>query len=126
MDRERFMKEIGRRLRELRGDRTQESVCKGLSEVLGEERTKEAYQHYEAGRRLVPSDVLWGLSQVYGVSADWILSGKESLTGKAAGKRAEPFLKHHKDAILIANLVQSLSKEQKEAIKIILKSIGAK
>lgn len=123
MDKARFLKDIGKRLKELRGDRTQESICKALSEFLGEERTKEAYQHYEAGRRLVPSDALWGLSQIYGVSADWILSGKKSLRGKAATK-PEILGKFNKDVVYIAELVQSLSKEQKEAVKIILKSMG--
>ena len=122
MDKARFLKDIGKRLKELRGDRTQESICKALSEYLGEERTKEAYQHYEAGRRLLPSDALWGLSQIFGVSSDWILSGKKSLRGKAA---AEPEIlgKFHKDTVSIAELVQPLSKEQREAVKVIVKSM---
>lgn len=118
------MKDIGKRLKELRGDRTQETVCNALSEILGAERTKEAYQHYEAGRRLVPSDVLWGLSRIYGVSADWILGGKKSLRGKAATK-PEILGKFNKDVVYIAELVQSLSKEQKTAIKVILNSMAA-
>ena len=122
MDKARFLKDIGKRLKELRGDRTQESICKALSEFLGEERTKEAYQHYEAGRRLLPSDALWGLSQIFGVSSDWILSGKNSLQVKAAAK-PELLGKFNKGAVSIAELVQSLSKEQREAIKVIVKSM---
>lgn len=121
MDKAKFLKDIGKRLKELRGDRTQESICKALSEFLGEERTKEAYQHYEAGRRLLPSDALWGLSQIYGVSSDWILSGKKSLRGKAA--TPEILGEFNKDIISIAELIQSLSKEQREAIKVIVKSM---
>jgi len=122
MDKARFLKDIGKRLKELRGDRTQESICKALSEFLGEERTKEAYQHYEAGRRLLPSDALWGLSQIFGVSSDWILSGKNSLQVKAAAK-PELLGKFNKGAVSIAELVQSLSKEQREAVKVIVKSM---
>lgn len=121
MDKTKFLKNIGKRLKELRGDRTQESICKALSEFLGEERTKEAYQHYEAGRRLLPSDALWGLSQVYSVSSDWILSGKKPLRGKA--EKAEILGKFNKDTVSIAELIQSLSKEQREAIKVIVKSM---
>lgn len=121
MDKARFLKDIGKRLKELRGDRTQESICKELSEFLGEERTKEAYQHYEAGRRLVPSDALWGLSQIYSVSSDWILSGKKTLRGK--GAKPEIWSKFNKDTVSIAELVQSLSKEQKEALKVVVKSM---
>jgi transcriptional regulator with XRE-family HTH domain len=123
MVRERFMKGIGKRLREIRGDRTQESVCKALSEILGEERTKEAYQHYEAGRRLVPADVLWGLSQIYGVSTDWILSGEKPLRGKAA-KKPDVLIKLNKDVMTLAKLINSLSKEQKDAVKVVLKAMG--
>lgn len=122
MDKAQFLKDIGRRLKELRGDRTQESICKALSEFLGEERTKESYQHYEAGRRLVPSDVIWGLSQVYGVSVDWILSGKKSLRCKTATK-PELLGKFNKDVICIAEFIQSLSKDQREAVKVIIKSM---
>lgn len=119
MDKATFRKDIANRLKELRGNRTQESISKALDEILGEKRTKEAYQHYEGGRRLLPSDVLWGLSKIYGVSADWILTGKESL----AAKKKPEITGFHKDVISIAELIRPLSKEQKEAIKVILKSI---
>lgn len=122
MDKAQFLKDIGRRLKELRGDRTQESICKALSEFLGEERTKESYQHYEAGRRLVPSDVIWGLSQVYGVSVDWILSGKKSLRCKTT-TQPELLGKFNKDVISMAEFIQSLSKDQREAVKVIIKSL---
>lgn len=121
MDKARFLKDIGKRLKDLRGDRTQDGICKALSEILSEERTKESYQHYEAGRRLVPSDALWGLSQIFGVSADWILSGKKSLRSKTA--KPEILGKFNKDTVSIAELIQSLSKEQREAIKVIVKSM---
>lgn len=123
MDRVGFLKNIANRLKELRGSRTQESISRALDEILGEKRTKEAYQHYEGGRRLLPSDVLWGLSKIYGVSADWILSGKGPSAEK---KRNEILSSFSKNTIHIAELVQSLSNEQKEAIKIILKSMGMK
>ena len=123
MDKERFLNNIGKRLKELRGSKSQESVSRALSEILGEERTKEAYQHYEAGRRLVPSDVLWGLSRLYGVSADWILCGKQSVTAK---KKPEILTGLYKETITIAELVQSLSEEQRVAVKVILKSMGAR
>lgn len=123
MNKEKFLKDIGDRLKELRGNKSQEIISRALSEILGEERTKEAYQHYEAGRRLVPSDVLWGLSRIYGVSADWILSGKESITAK---KKPEIPTELYKETITIAKLVQALSKEQKGAVKIILNSMGAR
>jgi transcriptional regulator with XRE-family HTH domain len=119
MDRVAFRKDIAHRLKELRGSRTQESIGKALCEVLGEKRTKEAYQHYEGGRRLLPSDVLWGLSKIYGVSADWILTGKEP----SAARKEPEITRFHKDIISIAELAQSLSKEQKEAIKVIFKSL---
>lgn len=123
MDKSAFMKGIGDRLKELRGNRTQESISKALDVILGEERTKEAYQHYEGGRRLLPSDVLWGLSQIYGVSADWILSGGKSLRRKAE-KMPEISSEFDKDATSTAKLIQSLSTEQRKAIKIVLKSMG--
>ena len=118
MNKEGFLKDIGKRLKELRDGKTQKSVCKALSSILGEERTKEAYQHYEAGRRLLPSDVLWGLSQIYGVPAGWILNGK----GPVAEKKSPDIMsRFSKDTIYIAELVQSLSKKQKEALKVIIK-----
>lgn len=120
MDKEKFLKDIGKRLKELRGGRSQESISKALSEIIGEERTKEAYQHYEAGRRLLPADVLWGLSQIYGVSADWILAGE----GVKTKRKSEVLSVFYKETISIAELVQSLPKEQKAALKIILKSMG--
>ncbi|MBI5328307.1 MAG: hypothetical protein HZB80_08505 [Deltaproteobacteria bacterium] len=122
MDRVAFRKNIANRLKELRGSRTQESINKALCEILGEKRTKEAYQHYEGGRRLLPADVLWGLSKIYGVSADWILSGVKP----GAIKKKPEIIRFHKDTISIAKLVQPLSNEQKEAIKAILKSIRAR
>lgn len=121
MDKEKFLKDIGKRLKELRGIRSQESISKALSDIIGEERTKEAYQHYEAGRRLLPADVLWGLSQIYGVSTDWILAGK----GLRTKRKPEILSRFHKDTVSIAERVQSLSKEQREAIKVILNSIVA-
>jgi len=63
-----------------------------------------------------------GLSQIYGVSSDWILSGKNSLQVKAAAK-PELLGKFNKGAVSIAELVQSLSKEQREAVKVIVKSM---
>lgn len=119
MDKERFLKDIGNRLKELRGSRTQDSISKELDTILGEERTKEAYQHYEAGRRLLPSDVLWGLSRIYNVSADWILRGKET----PAGKKPDILSRFHKESLSMAELFQALSKEQREAVKIIVKSM---
>ena len=120
MNKEKFLKDIGDRLKKLRGSKSQEIISRALSEILGEERTKEAYQHYEAGRRLVPSDVLWGLSRIYGVSADWILSGKEPTGAK---KKPEVLSKFYKNTISIAELVKSLPKDQKEAVTVILKSM---
>lgn len=119
MDKERFLRDIGNRLKELRGSRTQDSISKELDKILGEERTKEAYQHYEAGRRLLPSDVLWGLSRIYNVSADWILRGKETSTGK----KPDILNRLHKDTVSMAELFQSLPAEQKEAMKVILKAM---
>jgi len=119
MQRERFLKAIGKRLRELRGNRSQENISNELSGILGEERTKEAYQHYEAGRRLLPADVLWGISQIFGVSTDWILTGKDTKSKKQPGTLKSL----SEDIIYITELVQSLSKEEKKAVKIILKSI---
>ncbi|OGW50483.1 MAG: hypothetical protein A2078_16005 [Nitrospirae bacterium GWC2_57_9] len=72
---------------------------------------------------MVPSDVLWGLSRIYGVSADWILCGKQSVTAK---KKPEIPTELYKETITIAKLVQTLSKEQKGAIKIILKTMETK
>lgn len=121
MQREQFLKDIGKRLKELRGNRSQENISNELSKILGEERTKEAYQHYEAGRRLLPADVLWGVSQIFGVSTDWILTGKDIESEKKPG-----ILKSlSEDTIYIAELIQSLPKEEKEAVKTIIKSIGA-
>lgn len=119
MEKERFLKDIGNRLKELRGSRTQDSISKELDKILGEERTKEAYQHYEAGRRLLPSDVLCGLSLIYNVSTDWILKGKEI----SARKKPDILGKFHKDIVSMAELFQALPEEQKEAIKVILKAM---
>ncbi|MBI5892476.1 MAG: helix-turn-helix transcriptional regulator [Deltaproteobacteria bacterium] len=120
MQREQFLKAIGKRLKELRGDRSQENISNELSKILGEKRTKEAYQHYEAGRRLLPSDVLWGLSQIYEVSTDWILSGKEKAGGK---KQPEILPRFYKDTISMAEIVQSLPAEKKAAVNIILEAM---
>lgn len=123
MDKGRFLKDVGQRLRALRGGKTQESVCDELSRLLGAKRTKEAYQHYEAGRRLVPADVLWGLSVVYGVSADWILSGKRALRGRKPNI-VVPSL--NKDMLSLAGHIQALTKEQKNAVQSIVAVLGRK
>jgi len=117
MDKARFLKNIGKRLRELRGDRTQKSICVALSKILGEARTKESYQHYEAGRRLVPSDVLWGLSEIYGVSSDWILIGKKPAAGK---KTVNMPNRIYGEVLSLSEQVQSLPKKERDAIKVIL------
>ena len=118
MDKGRFLKDIGIRLRKLRSDRTQESICVALSKLLGAERTKEAYQHYEAGRRLVPADVLWGLSEIYNVSSDWILRGGKSLAGKKNVK--EPGIIFYRSTHALCDRIQSLPKKEREAVKVII------
>lgn len=117
-----FLKDIGGRLKVLRGGRSQADIVKALNEILGEERTKEAYQHYESGRRLLRPDVLWGLSKIHHVSTDWILTGKEF----AAKKQTAILPRLHKDTTQIANRIQTLSKGQKDALMIIIDAMGSK
>lgn len=64
----------------MRGGLTQGTVIERLGQVLGSERlkSKEAYQHYESGRRMPPSDILFGLSQVFSANPLWIWTGKGS------------------------------------------------
>ena len=80
MEKSEFQKAVGKRLRELRGGLTQGTVIERLGQVIGSDRlkTKEAYQHYESGRRMPPSDILFGLSQVFNANPTWIWTGKGS------------------------------------------------
>lgn len=123
MNKKIFLKDIGIRLKGLRGKKTQESISAALTEILGEERTIEAYQHYEAGRRLLPADVLWGLSKIYMTSADWILTGEEVARGSAGAKKSSRLTDMDKETRRIVDFFKLLSNEQKSAITTILKSM---
>jgi phage repressor protein C with HTH and peptisase S24 domain len=62
--------EIGKRLRLLRGKKTQIQFAADIGTTL------RAYQHYEYGEREPDSNILKEVSAKYGKSIDWILKGE--------------------------------------------------
>ena len=58
-----------RRIRELRedSDMTQKQIAKKLN------CSQQVYSNYELGQRDIPTDILIKLSEIYNVSADYIL-----------------------------------------------------
>jgi len=62
--------EIGKRLRLLRGKKTQIQFAADIGTTL------RAYQHYEYGEREPDSNILKEISAKYGKSIDWILKGE--------------------------------------------------
>ena len=58
-----------RRIRDLREDHdlTQKDIAKKLN------CSQQVYSNYELGQRDIPTDILIKLSQIYGVSTDYIL-----------------------------------------------------
>ena len=67
------LKEIGKRLKKLRKDASLRQI--DLSEEFGCKR--ESISAYENGRQLLSTSILWMYMQFFGVSADYILTGKE-------------------------------------------------
>lgn len=64
---------LGKRLKDLRGNRTQEDVAK----IIGISRAR--YSHYENGRSEPDTDTLQKIADFYQVSIDWLLTGRESM-----------------------------------------------
>lgn len=65
--------EIGKRLKKLREDASLRQI--DLSEEFGCKR--ESISAYENGKQLLNTSILWMYMQFFGVSADYILTGKE-------------------------------------------------
>ena len=65
--------DIGERLITIRKERgiSQEAVAEYL------DTTRQTVSRYENGSNVIPADVLAGLSQLYNVSVDYILTGKK-------------------------------------------------
>jgi len=64
-------KEIGRRLKALRGDLSQGEFARGVGVV------QQQYGRYEKGRRRPPIDILARVATKTGASIDWILTGQK-------------------------------------------------
>lgn len=64
-------REIGDRLKQLRGPMTQLQFAKKVGVSL------PALQNYEAGKRVPKGDVLYRIAAIEERSVDWILNGKE-------------------------------------------------
>lgn len=97
-------KEIGNRLRILRGKKTQ----LGFSSAFGT--TLRAYQYYEAGDRVPPIELLTEIAKKYNRSVDWILTGIDDIE-KYRGQEA--LARNVIIAELIERLEQSVSREEK-------------
>jgi len=64
---------IGNNLKILRGKKTQSEFASDIGTTL------RAYQHYEAGDRVPPIELLTVISQKYSKSVDWLLTGIEDI-----------------------------------------------
>jgi transcriptional regulator with XRE-family HTH domain len=116
----RIMKEytdIGARLRELRGSRSQKEFAAGIGIAF------RSYQRYESGERSPSSVVIGKIAEACNVSADWIITGKlhdsidnESKRRSEAKRRAE----------LIIRIVDMLENEPKSVEEIIQTLIDEK
>lgn len=62
--------EIGHRIRSVRGETSQRVFAESLDLSL------MGYQNYESGRRMPPGSVLAKISELFGVTVDWLLTGK--------------------------------------------------
>jgi transcriptional regulator with XRE-family HTH domain len=65
--------ELGKKLKILRGKRTQTDVAVDIGTTL------RAYQYYEAGEREPDSKILQKISALYGKSIDWLLNDDNSV-----------------------------------------------
>lgn len=41
--------------------------------------TEQAYSNYSKGKRIIPTDVILKIKQLFNVSADWLLTGEEEI-----------------------------------------------
>ncbi|MBK4218079.1 helix-turn-helix transcriptional regulator [Paracoccus caeni] len=80
--------DIGSRLMALR---LEQSLTQAqFADVLGV--SARSYHHYEKGTRVVPSDVLLRLHDVYGVAPNWILLGIGQPKSSEAGEEFLSFI----------------------------------
>ncbi|RJX29237.1 MAG: XRE family transcriptional regulator [Desulfarculus sp.] len=96
---------VGRRLRELRGERTQKEFAERLA------LSQAQYNRYETGKRLAPDRVLAAAAAASGLSPEQVVWGEGAPAAEAADLARE-----------IAALVALLDDEAREDLYIFLKS----
>lgn len=70
-----IMEEIAGRVKQIRGDQSIQEVIREL-ELLGVTVSRSNYQRMEDGKIMFREDILLGLSKIFGVSFDFIFTGK--------------------------------------------------
>ena len=98
--------EIGKRLKILRGNKTQLDFSKEI------ETTLRAYQHYEAGERVPHIHLLTRIAQLCDTTTDWILSGKLNIEKARVVERS-------KAAIYLEDIVEKLEEVIKREEKVL-------
>lgn len=73
--------EIGKRLESLRGNENQQVIADKIGVSL------RSYQRFEYGERLPKGDVLQRIAELYGETADYILTGKRPVTALDVASR---------------------------------------
>lgn len=69
-------KDIGQRIKQLRGKQSQATVAKQIGTTL------RAYQYYESGDRMPPIQTVANLASVFNTSIDWIVNGQTVLSDR--------------------------------------------
>jgi transcriptional regulator with XRE-family HTH domain len=98
---------VGRRLRELRGERTQKEFAERL------ELSQAQYNRYETGKRLAHDKVLTGVAEICGLSPEQVVWGDELPAG------AQPQAEAARD---VAELIALLDDEAREDLFIFLRN----
>ncbi len=98
---------VGRRLKQLRGQRTQ----KEFADLLG--LSQAQYNRYETGKRLAHDKVLAGVAEICGLSPERVIWGDDLPAGAAPGEEA---------ARDVAALIALLDDEAREDLFIFLRN----
>ena len=101
---------IGERLRQLRSAQSQSDFAAKTGIPF------RTYQRYEAGLTAPKDGALMRIASIYGVSVQWILTGKEYLISAAQVAEVPEIYRLDTIEVKIIKLLEGMSEEEKRAV----------